>query len=336
MNSRWVAVGALAVGLASFALADVTLYQGRPAEQSGITLLNWGDGLIEDSTETSFGGGNSLKVTTRGLFSGGWIAFNAPVDLSPYLNQPNKVLRFTFRFPGTATTGGGGFTGGGGPRGGFGEDFGGPPGQGPRGGPGGFGAPGAPPGPSGSGTTQTTPPPLREIRVIFQTADGKWGEFMLPLTNIRPDDMGWNSVSMPLAGIPSLKETNGQIRQIGFFGDAPAVFYVGEIRTLTEQTPLQGYIVVTSAFGTVYTSRSSERITVATGDELTFAGVVEGVTIPVAFRWNFGGDPEVVDGEAPALRLRFPKRGTYTVFLTIADPYGTRPSTTSKITIQVN
>ncbi len=335
MNSRFIVLVALAVGLAGFATADVVLYQGQTAEQAGIKLMNWGDGTIEDSTETAFSGANSLKITSRGLFSGGWLIFNNPVDLSPYLNQPHKVLRFAFRFPGTSGTGGtppGGFAGG--PRGGFGEDFGGPPGQGPRGGfgapPGGFGAP------TGGGTTQATPPPLREIRVIFQTSDGKWGEFMIPLTHIRPDDRGWNSVSIPLASIPGLKETNGKISRLGFFGDAPATFYLGEIRTVSDQTALQGYIVVTSAFGTVYTSRSTNRISVAANDELTFAGVAENTTIPVVFRWNFGGDPEQVDGEALALRYRFPKRGNYTVFLTVVDPTGVRSPATASITVVVN
>ncbi len=337
MNSRFIAIVALAVGLAGFATADVVLYQGQTAEQAGIKLMKWGDGTIEDSTETVFTGANSLKITSRGLFSGGWLIFNNPVDLSPYLNQPHKVLRFTFRFPGTSGTGvtggtpPGGFAGG--PRGGFGEDFGGPPARGPRGG---FGAPGGVGAPSGGGTTEATSPPLREIRVVFQTSDDKWGEFMLPLTHIRPDDRGWNTVSIPFASISSLKGTSGQISRLGFFGDAPAVFYVGEIRTVSDQTPIQGYIVVTSAFGTVYTSRSTNRISVAANDELTFAGVAENTTIPVVFRWNFGGDPEQVDGEAPVLRYRFPKRGNYTVFLTIADPSGVRPPATASITVVVN
>jgi hypothetical protein len=36
------------------------------------------------------------------------------------------------------------------------------------------------------------------------------------------------------------------------------------------------------------------------------------------------------------VRRRFPKRGNYTVHLTIADPLGVRPPATAKIQIQVN
>ncbi len=122
----------LAVGLAGAGFADATLYAGQPTENAGITLRSWGAGSIEDSTETTFVGSRSIKVLTRGVLSGGWVAFNTPVDLRADLNAPDKVMRFTLRFAGTSG-------GAGGPQapGGLGG-----PGGAPRGGPG-FGGGGA-------------------------------------------------------------------------------------------------------------------------------------------------------------------------------------------------
>ncbi len=334
-------VGTCAVGLMSLAAADVTLYAGQPAEQSGITLRSWGSGSIEDSTETTFVGSRSMKVLTRGMLSGGWIIFDTPRDLRADLNAPDKVIRFTLRFPTTSGAVGGGGAGGPAAPGGQGGLAG--PGGAPRSGPG-FGGdlgggPQAPGGFSGgpaAGGGQTTTPTLRQLRLVFETSDGKRTETLLPLQNLRTDESGWQSVSLPLSAIPELRSTNGQLTKLGLFGDAAGVFYIGEIRTLSETGPLQGYIAVQNAFGSVFTSRSQSQLSIASGDELTFFGVAEGVSIPVEYRWSFGDDPSQVDGVGNVVRRRFPKRGVYTVHLTIVDPYGHRPPATAKIEIRVN
>lgn len=333
----------LAVGLAGAACADATLYAGQPAAEAGVTLRSWGAGSIEDSTETTFVGSRSLKVLTRGALAGGWIAFNTPVDLRADLNASDKVIRFTLRFPGAAGATGGGAGGPqapGGPRGGPG--FGGEQGA-PRGGPGFGGEGGGPQAPGGlggpgasSGGGQTSAPTLRELRLIIETSDGKRTETLLPLQNLRTDESGWQSVSLPLGAIAGLRETNGQIARVGFFGDSTSVFYIGEIRTLSEGGALQGYMAIQNTFGSVFTSRSQERLSIASGDELIFFGVAEGVNSPVEYRWSFGEDPAQVDGTGQVVRRRFPRRGNYTVYLTIADPLGVRPPATAQIQIQVN
>jgi hypothetical protein len=334
----------LAVGLAGAGFADATLYAGQPTENAGITLRSWGAGSIEDSTETTFVGSRSIKVLTRGVLSGGWVAFNTPVDLRADLNAPDKVMRFTLRFAGTGGGAAGGGAGGPQAPGGLGD-----PGGAPRGGPGfgggggltgegggpqapgGFGGPGAP-----AGGGQTTTPTLRELRLIIETSDGKRTETVLPLQNLRTDESGWQSLSVPLRSIAGLRETNGQIARIGFFGDTTGIFYIGEIRTLSESSPIQGYIAIQNTFGSVFTSRSQEKLSIASGDELIFFGVAENVSTPVEYRWSFGDDPSQVDGTGQVVRRRFPKRGNYTVHLTIVDPLGVRSPATAKIQIQVN
>ena len=334
----------LAVGLAGAGFADATLYAGQPTENAGITLRSWGAGSIEDSTETTFVGSRSIKVLTRGVLSGGWVAFNTPVDLRADLNAPDKVMRFTLRFAGTGGGAAGGGAGGSQAPGGLGG-----PGGAPRGGPGfgggggltgegggpqapgGFGGPGAP-----AGGAQTTTPTLRELRLIIETSDGKRTETVLPLQNLRTDESGWQSLSVPLRSIAGLRETNGQIAKIGFFGDTTGIFYIGEIRTLSESSPIQGYIAIQNTFGSVFTSRSQEKLSIASGDELIFFGVTENVSTPVEYRWSFGDDPSQVDGTGQVVRRRFPKRGNYTVHLTIVDPLGVRSPATAKIQIQVN
>ncbi|MCS7208954.1 MAG: hypothetical protein NZ874_05215, partial [Fimbriimonadales bacterium] len=277
-HTRTIWMGALALGLAGTVCADVVLYAGQPTADTGIALRNWGAGTIEDSTETSFTGNRSLKVLTRGALSGGWIVFGTPVDLRADLNAPNKAMRFTLRFP---LVGGGA---------GGGVGFGTPPppsapgGAPPLGGDRGVPPPREPSNPAGSG--QTTPPPLRELRLIFETSEGKRTEAILPLQNLRTDESGWQSASLPLRTVSELRETSGRIAKLGIFGDTSGVFYIGEIRIVSESGTLQGYIAVQNTYGSVFTSRSHERLTIATGDELIFFGVTEGVTTPVEYRWS--------------------------------------------------
>ncbi|MEN3002717.1 MAG: PKD domain-containing protein [Armatimonadota bacterium] len=329
---KWRFTGlVLSVAWLTGAFADVYLYRGLPLEEAGLALQAWGSGTIEETTETVFTGSRSLKLTTRGYFAGGWIEFKSPVDLRADLNAPDKVLRFTLRFPGTATVAaGGGPTG---PRGGgFGES----PGGARGGGFGEFAPPGAPPGGGGTTTTATTPPTVRELRIVLETTDGKRTEFLLPVQGLRADESGWQAVSMPLNAIPAIKQTSGQIARLGVFSDTTATFYLGEIRTLSEQTPLQGYIQVVNSYGFRFSSRTDSKVVIAANDELIFYGISESGTTPVAFRWSFGGDPNLVDAEGNAIRRRFPKKGTFTVVLTIADPYGTRKPATARIEVQVN
>ncbi len=325
----WITGLVLSVVWQAGAWADVPLYRGLPLEEAGITLRSWGSGRIDETTETVFVGSRALKLTTRGYFAGGWIEFKTPVDLRADLNAPDKVLRFTLRFPGTATVGAGGTPSG--PRGG---GIGAPPG-GPRGGGfGEFGEPGGPP--RGGTTTTTTQPTAQELRIVLETTDGKRTDFILPLQGIRADESGWQSVSMPLNAIPMLPQTSGQIVRVGIFSDAFATFYLGEIRTLSEQTPLQGYIYVVNSYGFGFNSRNESKIVIAANDELIFYGVNESGTVPVVFRWSFGEDPNLIDAEGNAIRRRFPKKGTFTVTLTIADPYGARKPARASIQIQVN
>lgn len=345
-GQKWLMTGlTLSVAWLTMGFADVSLYRGLPLDEAGIQLRAWGSGAIEETTETVFVGSRSLKLNTRGYFAGGWLEFRTPVDLRADLNAPDKVLRIVVRFPGTATVAAGGGTPTGGPgtpprgpRGGGLGEFGGsgaPPGGQRGGGYGEFGGPGTPP-PSGGGATTTTIPTAQELRIVLETNDGKRTDFLLPLQGIRPDESGWQSVSMPLNAIPLLKQTSGQITRIGFFSDTNATFYIGEIRTLSEQTPLQGYIYVVNSYGFSFNSRKDSRIVIAANDELTFYGVSEAGTVPAVFRWSFGGDPNLVDGEGRVIRRRFPKKGTFTVVLTIADPYGARKPATAQIEIQVN
>lgn len=303
------------LGLVGIGSAQLSLYKGMTATSSGLQLQSFGSGQIEETQEVFVVGERSLKITTLDFATGGWLIFQSPPDLRAALQVPENLLKFTLRLP-REGSGGGGL---GGPGGIYGD----------RGGrlAGGGGGPA-----SGGQTTSA----MTRLRVVIETTDGKLTEFLLPLEVHRAGPTGWFTVGVPLAAIPGLKQSSGQIKQIGLFGDAPAVFYLGEISVALDQTPITGRLLVNAA-GVLYDAQNVDKVIIAAGDELIFYGLGEAGSTILRYLWNFGsGKPDEVDAEGAAIRRRFPKSGEYTVTLTIADQYGIKKPYTLSVKIQVN
>lgn len=76
----------------------VFIYQGAPLSQAGITLGSWGSGKAVESREQVLTGGQSIKITTQGLYSGGRIDFSQPVTLFSDGIDPKKYIVFSLFF----------------------------------------------------------------------------------------------------------------------------------------------------------------------------------------------------------------------------------------------
>ncbi len=182
-------------GLRAAPTPSVTLYDGKAAAQSNVSVAAWGGGSGQEATDVTLFGGHSLKVTTLDTHQGARLTFDKPVSLAGdarvfqiTLRRGGATLHYDPRtVPGYDPTtgeapnlgdaaGAGGYPGAGGGfdpagRGGFGAGggFGGPDTGGGRGGRGGgrggrggFGTrntpgtnPGGNPGRGGSGRTET-------------------------------------------------------------------------------------------------------------------------------------------------------------------------------------
>ena len=234
-------------------------------------------------------------------------------------------------FPGAGRTTGG-FPGGGGGQAfpGGGQSFpGGGPGRGAAGaGAGRFGGgqgQGRFGGPGGPGAASTTgPTPMKNLRLIVTTSDGKKSEVYIPIDTSTSADRGWKSVAIPLQAITGLDRTNKVVKQIAFSGDGTSTFYVGDLRVVNDSTPIHGEI-------------ENQSFNFAAGDSVVFHGTGTGGSTVLKFSWDFGANNGIQeDAVGQTVTRKFRKPGKYHVTLTISDLYGLKPSYSTSIDVTVN
>jgi hypothetical protein len=326
----------LPAGLCGAQAGDVSIYKGETPSQVGIVLSSWGSGDARESEDFAYVGNKSIKVITHGRYQGARLVLNKPVDLKAAATDPNAYLQFVYMM-GTAATGGAGGAAGdlGGPYSGGAGRLGGRGGPGGSGGPpGGAGAYGGDGGGGGATVKTVKAKPLANFRIVLVTADNRKMEFTLPVDSARLEREEWRSVAIPVASIPGIKESAGQLKEIHLFGDSYGTLYLGEVRVVRDATPIRP-------------DDLSDQ-TVAKNDVVVFTASAEGGPAPLKYEWTIVGVPskdpnersEVnasyqVVGEGRVFKHAFRKSGDYMVTLTVSDLYGLKKAATTKANIHV-
>ncbi len=336
---KWalILLGALASSIALAADSIVLYAPTRSIKDQGITTKGWGSGSIAETDETAYEGLNSLRVSTRNYFQGGRILLSKPVDLSAAAADPNNLLLIVLKTADSSQTLGGGTSGGpgrgaggGGAEGGAGGSSGGAVVDGDGGGGGTRGGGGARTGggggmTGGGGTTGTKidAVALDQIRLIVTTTDGMKSEVYVPMKGA-PGKDGWRNISVPISALPGLAKTNKQIKEVAFSGNSVGTFYIGEIRTVNDPTPISGEPNIREA-------------NIGLNEEVQFIGSGYGGSTILRYTWDFdSADGIQEEAEGPFVKRRFRKTGVYTVTLTIHDSYGLKKPYSTTITIKVN
>jgi hypothetical protein len=343
------ALCALAATAPSGAAPAVQLYRGDPSSAAGIRLAGWGSGTVVDAQTETFAGARSLKVSVDGFYSGARLIFERPVDLTAQVNDPHGFLELIVQFlPGRikslagtfdALGDTGGLTGGygaplGGPGGsrGSGPGFGGS-GPGAPGGPGGLGGPPGLGGPGGygalgdPGTGQAVQPDTRQLRVSLIFEGGQATSMDYPVVSFPTPDPKWVRVAIPLASFKIQKRLqNYRLREIRIFGDSPDTFYIGEIRTMSDNDPIS-------------IDPMDEQV-VAVNDLVEFIGTAEGGMSALKFSWDFnaadGIQEDAVGRRAThAYRKPSPEGKPYVVTLTVTDLAKVKDPTRLTTTVEV-
>lgn len=328
---RTVNMVALAVLAASgFAQTAPSIYSaGRSTESQGILLRGWGSGTIKEVDDTAFEGTTSIRVSSRNFFQGGILNLSKPVDLSGAFSDKNNLIVIALRVPTSGelanSSGGGGAPGAAGA-----GEMGAPGGGGQEGREGGAGG-GAGAGTLGRGggggqanTASSAPEEISQIRVLITTTDGKRSEIYLPVKTSRPNPKGWRTIGVPLQAITGLERTNKIIQSVAFSSDVVGSFYVGEVRTMNDSTPIYG-------------ETNFRETNVGSGSTLTFSATGFGGSSVLKYTWDFDSTNGIeVDAEGQSVKRRFRKPGTYTVTLTISDVYGLKAPFTTTVKVTVN
>lgn len=203
-------------------------------------------------------------------------------------------------------------------RGGFGSGGGSGPG-------GGFGQPGGPADGSSAGV------PVSALRVMVTLANGAQADILRPLPEPNEADGGvggaeWINVGIPLS---ALKFAGGAVdaplKSLTIGGDGYAIFYIGQIKLLDDDTPLTAF--------------AGDTQSVAAGDRVMLHATGSGGASTLKFSWDFDSSNGIQeDAVGQNISTQFFKGGadkTYTVTLTVSDVDGIKAPVTSTTTIKV-
>jgi hypothetical protein len=173
----------------------------------------------------------------------------------------------------------------------------------------------------GGGTPNTA---LKNVRLILTTSDGKKSEVYVPVSTSGSGDRGWRSVAVPLQAVAGLGQSNKMVKEIAVSGDAVSTFYLGDLRTINDSTPITGDI-------------NYRNMNLALGDEVTLVGRGFGGSSILTYTWDFNDKDGIqVDAEGQAVKRRFRKPGDYTITLTISDHFGLKPPYRTTAKVRVN
>lgn len=308
-------------------VVNMSLYNGSPLGTGGSAVMAWGGGTIAESGDQSIAGNKSLLVKTTSYFSGGIYQLGAPANLTQLATNRENLLQISVYVVrnGAAPSGGGGANP---PAGGGGRptELG-----GGQGGGGGMTAGGATPlsgGTAAGGAAPSAAPSaikqMENLRVVIRTSDGKLSEALIPLMSANGSTGRWRRLGVPIANIPGFAKTNKEIVSLGFSGDAPANFYVGEARVVTDQTAIQGQL-------------STSELNLGKGQEVTLWANGEAGFSVLQYSWDFDEKDGIQQDSTDQVILRkFRQAGEFVITCTISDASGLKKPWTGKIKVVVN
>ncbi len=314
------------LGFASITVAQAPLFlysPGRSVKDQAISLIGWGSGTIVETDEAAFEGTTSVRVSTRNFFQGGLMNFANPVNLSASFTDPNNLFMFALMVPDTSTTMGGGPGSGPGASPGRGGEGEGGPGAGAGAGIGaGVGGGGA----AGTGNSASqAPDTVNTLRFIITTTDGLKSEAYIPVNTSQSGERGWRQVGLPLRAVTGFDRTNKIVQSVGISANATAAIYLGELRVLSDATPIYGETALTD-------------MNIGSGQTVNLTASGSGGATVLKYTWSVeSSDGTSFKFEGQSIARRFRKPGTFKVFCTISDVHGLKKSySTSPVTIVVN
>lgn len=318
---------ALASAMVGAAHAQSIYIPNQTIQDQKVSLKGWGSGTIAETDEVASEGSFSLRITTRNYFQGGIINLGTPVNLSAPYSDANNLLKISIRASGEkpkfSTTAGGGAAGGGPTSGGAGGSGGGGGGGGAGGFDGGGGGQAGGGGGAQTGTAVTTEVPLRNVRLVITTTDGKKSEAYLSVRATGGEQ--WRNFSLPLQAINGFDKTNKIVQSIAISGDAISTFWIGEMRVINDATAISGEM------------NFKDPLNLATGDEREFVAYGFAGSTPLKYTWDFDDrDGIQVDAEAQVVKYKFRRPGKFKVTVTIADMYGKKAAITKSVEVTVN
>lgn len=307
-----------------------------------LKLGGWGSGKaqeVEDAYYPKAAGIKSIKLTTDGPYGG--MRFDLgdggePLDITPFLKDGHVLLRVLF--PSTAQAGTGGIGGGfpGGPSGGgIGGGEGNLGGGGFPGGGGGIpGMPGMPGGRGSGGTAQPKEPKIfKNVRVVFYLERGAVGVDKWKVDFEDVDDKGWTTIDVPFSAMKASPNAGGRVKRILIAGDAPASFWVGQVKLVVDHGPLSVRVLANG--------QPANGAKLKIDEDIEFVADVDYGVADVLVLWDFDEndniDERITDEKTRGLRVKrkFGSADDFKVTVTVIDLRNKKPPLTVQVDVRV-
>lgn len=261
---------------------EAYIYKGAPISQDGITVGSWGSGKATESTKVILTGSDAIEITSQGYYAGGRVEFTKPVTLFTGTPEASRYLVFTFYFGDVKTVD---------PAAGTGYSF---------------------------DVEPYTVPKVSKIRFVFTSDSGSSISVEEPTGTLDPDDQ-WVRIAVPLA---KFKAGGFSLKKVLIFSDIPNTFYLGEIKLITDNTPI-----------TVEPIGSQ---TVAVYDHVFLTANAEGGVSTLKYSWDFDSSNGIQEEQAGKVaHYVFTRGGDFTVTLTVSDVDGLKKQAQTSEVISV-
>jgi hypothetical protein len=252
---------------------EVFIYKGEPVSQSGITIGGWGSGKAGESKEHILTGGNSIKMTIQGLYSGARLDFAQPVTLFSDGVADTRYLMLTLYFADLQTVDPAAETN-------YALDV-----------------------------SPYTIPKVNRVRLVFVSNNNEKLSVEEPTNPVDPDD-NWVRIAVPLAKFRKAGfDKSFSLKRLLFFTDIPSTVYLGEIKLVSDDTPIK-----VDPLGTQ---------TVAVYDEVFFVASATGGVSSLRYAWDFD-DSNGIQAEVtgPIGRFVYTRGGDFKVTVVVSDADG--------------
>jgi hypothetical protein len=194
--------------------------------------------------------------------------------------------------------------------------------------PGGYGGPGG----EGGGEKPLTPD-TKEMRVALICDEGSFVASRFPVLLTPAREEGWFSVAIPFVAFKGLdKVQSAKVKEIRVFGDSKDTFWIGEIRTTTDEEPIN--------------VEPLDDLEVSVGEPVEFRASASGGISPLRYSWSFelgGGEdatgPSVVHvfrKASPQVPGSAAELQPYVVTVTVSDISGAKRPVRKQASVIVN
>lgn len=280
-----VALSAAAV-YAADTINEVFVYKGGPLNQEGLAASSWGSGKAVETKEHPLTGSYSVKVITTGFYAGGRLDFTQPVTLFTTEAEKDRYLVFSFFFEDVKVVDPAAGT----------NDF---------------------------DIERYSIPKVNRIRFVFKDDKGTQTALEEPTAPLDRDD-NWVRIVVPISRLRVSAPGQGyKLSRLLVFTDMPATLYLGEIKMVTDATPIKAEVNGTPMFGM--------------NSKAYFMGAATGGLSPLQYSWDFDGS-DGIQTEASGMVVNhvFTNAQDYTITLTVSDINGIKKPAVVVYNVTVN